>query len=280
MCTAGQTLDITALMRRHRRHSRPRHRTHRQGKRPRWGVRFSAVALRVIRTTMDGAHRFSTHPEYRRVIRGAFLAPWFAVSLGIVIAASLTLAAPHAALTFPATKGGQCDSAGCPATRHDSVKEGSRGSLRTEGKRAARLRTSDTRWRPDRLTRRAGHQVAGARVRYRLLPEQSGHFMAMIVISGQRSLGPWALEFALPGARISLIMWAKWALEKPDSVIIDGIPSPWPRSSPDQVRIVILGTGMPRRPADCVLNDARCAFTPLSTRRPRPWLPRVNNSVG
>ncbi len=253
-------------MRRQRRHGRPRHRAHQRGEWLRWGVQFGASARRIIRTTMDASTRIVNHPEYRNVIRGAFLAPWFAVSLGIVIAASLTLVAPRADLTFPATKSGQCVSPNCPVTRHESAKGGSRSSAGVVPKRSARLHTSNARRLPDRVTSGMRHEAAGVQVQYELLHEQSGHFMAMILVKGRKSLGEWSLRFVLPRARIGVIMWGKWSFEGAGKVLIDGIPSPWPRSSPDQARIVIFGVGTPLWPTGCIFNSARCAFTPL--RRP------------
>jgi hypothetical protein len=224
---------------------------------------------------MDWVRRISRHPEYRRVLRGAFLAPWFAVSLGVVIAASLTLAAPHASLSFPPTKGGSCESVACPNTRHDLVKREPRRPPATEGRGDRRLPAPKTGRLPGRAVAAAPHQPAGVRIRYGLLREQAGHFMAMIVINGQKSLGPWALEFALPRARISVIMWAKWAFKSSGLVIIDGIPSPWPRSSPDQARIVIFGTGKPQRPVSCLFTGVRCAFEPLQPQLNDSYVPAL-----
>ena len=123
---AGHLLDITTLMPRHRLEGRPRHRAKRQGFWPVRGVRMDATQAqddRSRRRTSATARTFATpalrrlgsssRPEYGRILRGAMLTPWFAVSVGIVTATSLTLATPHPALTFPPSLSGRCVDAGC-----------------------------------------------------------------------------------------------------------------------------------------------------------------------
>jgi len=73
------------------------------------------------RTAVNAARQVIAQPEYRRVARGAFLSPWFAVSLGILIAASLALAEPRAALSFPPSSGSHCGQAACTSVRHDQA---------------------------------------------------------------------------------------------------------------------------------------------------------------
>jgi hypothetical protein len=53
--------------------------------------------------------------DYRRAVGGAFLAPWFAVGVGMMVAASLTLADPAATLSFPSAKAGHCRLVSCSA---------------------------------------------------------------------------------------------------------------------------------------------------------------------
>src|SRR5215467_4764239 len=121
--------------------------------------------------------------EYRRIIRGAMLTPWFAVSIGIVVATSLTLAAPHPALTFPATQPGHCLLVGCIAV-----------PPRPGGQRPAAKHEDPL---PSRAT--AG---STAKVEYAEQAMHKGQFMAVIVIIGRHPLKHWTLEFALPGAQI------------------------------------------------------------------------------
>jgi hypothetical protein len=90
--------------------------------------------------------------------------------------------------------------------------------------------------------------------------------MATIQISGRRPLGNWRLTFSLPSARIESVMWAQWTVDDDGAVTVHGSPSPWPRSSPDQVRIVISGSGAPQWPRRCEYNRAPCLFRRLGHR--------------
>lgn len=180
------------------------------------------------------------------MVRGAFLAPWFAVSLGIVIAAALSLATPRAALSFPPAPGGS-------TAPHKPARNPSSGSTAAVNRQAPVHRRPD---QPDWSGRRV-------RVRYWLLTERRGQFMAMIAISGHRPLGNWRLRFLLPGASVRSVMWGQWAKDDSGAVTVYGVPSSWPRSAPDQARIVISGTGMPRWPQHCAYNGTRCAVGQL-----------------
>jgi hypothetical protein len=71
------------------------------------------------------SHRILTHDQRRRLLHGAFLTPWFAVSLGIVIAASLSLATAHPKLYFLPVNGAQCV-AGCAHRTHPAKPLGER----------------------------------------------------------------------------------------------------------------------------------------------------------
>lgn len=180
------------------------------------------------------------------MVRGAFLAPWFAVSLGIVIAASLSLATPRAALTFPPAQGGS-------NAPHKPARNTSSGSTAAVNRLAPVRRSAGP---PDRSGRRV-------RVRYWLMTERRGQFTAMIAISSRRPLGNWRLRFLLPGASIRSVMWGQWAKDESGAVTVYGVPSSWPRSAPDQARIVISGTGTPRWPRRCAYNGTRCAVGQL-----------------
>lgn len=217
------------------------------------------------------------HLEYRRAVRGAFLSPWFAVSLGIIIAASLPMAAPRAALTFPPSKAGRCAPAGCANTRHSSganepsapVRHGhdqGQGQSQSQGQGQPRGPHS-----PATLAL-AGRIASGPHerdigLRYGLLHSDRRGFMAMIAITSRKPLGKWALRFAMPGVRIKAVMWARWAIDKSGKIVVVGDPSPWPRSAPDQARIVILGTGAPQRPGNCYFDGSPCTLAPLRQAR-------------
>jgi hypothetical protein len=174
------------------------------------------------------------------------LTPWFAVSIGIVIAASLTLAAPHAALSFPPRLPVRCAGGGCGARQ-----PGGQPAIN----RRVRLHASDRHYVSARLS--------GVQVQYELLPRRHNGFIAVIRLVSRHPLGHWSLSFELPGAHITSIMWAKWDLLPSGGVIVRGSPLPWPRSSADETRIVIFGSGLPGWPAGCLIDGAGCVITPF-----------------
>jgi hypothetical protein len=180
------------------------------------------------------------------MIRGAMLTPWFAVSMGIVIATSLTLVRPHPALTFPPSKTGRCAVAGCsqasapPAAPTPAIKQ------------TVKLPVPHSD---------ADVRVAGMRVEYKLMPGPRHGFIAVIVVKSRKPLGDWALSFTLPGASIGHLMWAKWRRQGADGVVVTGSPLPWRGGSHDhEARIIVIGTGRPARPTSCVLDGASCTF--------------------
>lgn len=245
-------------MSRHRAPSRSRPSAQQRGMPPgccaRIHARLALAAGGFLRAAAARVRRVAAHSEYRRAVRGAFLAPWFAVSLGIVIAASLSLAAPRAALSFPPAKG-HCVAAGCSNVPHKTGRAAS-------GPTAAVNRQPTSR-EPASRGDAFGRSVV---VRYRLLRQRRGQFMAMIQISGRRPLGNWRLRFSLPDARIRSVMWGQWAVGGAGAVTVYGSPSPWPRSSPGRVRIVISGVGVPQWPRRCAYDRIRCVFRRLSRR--------------
>jgi hypothetical protein len=84
--------------------------------------------------------------------------------------------------------------------------------------------------------------------------------MAMLVITGRRSLGKWTVRLDLGKVRVAEVMWARWIFGSSGSLIIDGTPSAWARSAPDQARLVIFGHGNPQPPTDCAYDGAPCTF--------------------
>ena len=205
--------------------------------------------------TMPAARRArrSSRPEYGRILRGAMLTPWFAVSMGIVIATSLTLATPHPALTFPPSQSGRCVDAGCAST--SPAPSVPRPAIKHEVRLpATQQRAASVPVRP-----------AGVRLEYEFLPRTYGRFVAVIVIVGRHPLGKWSLKFALPGAKITSIIWADWQPDGSDGVLVRGAPLPWPRSGANEARIVVFGAGTPVGPANCIFDGGNCRFLALST---------------
>jgi hypothetical protein len=194
--------------------------------------------------------RAGSGAEYWRIVRGAMLTPWFAVSVGLVVATSLTLAAPHPALSFPVPKTGSCVLANCGVV-----------SPQPSGRRPAAKHE-------DRLTSRATASSA-VNVEYAEQSEHNGRFLAVIVIIGRHPLKHWTLEFALPGAQIKNVWWARWSRDGAGRVIVSGSPLPWARSGANEARIVIVGLGTPSGPTGCVFDNASCTFRPLTGETPK-----------
>jgi hypothetical protein len=193
----------------------------------------------------------SPRRDFGRVMRGALMTPWFAVSVGIVIATSLTLARPHPALTFPPSKTGRCAAAGCstpsspPDAPSPAIKEGAK----------LPIPRSD-----------ANVRLSGLKVEYQLIPGPRHGFIAVIVIDSRRRLGDWELSFALPGASIDHVMWAKWRHRGADGVVVTGSPLPWGESSDNEARIVVFGTGGPQGPTSCEFDGVSCTFRAMPKR--------------
>lgn len=244
-------------------HRRPRHRAQRPGIRPRRGAP-SGVA--------HGAAHSAAQSASWRTVRGLMLTPWFSVSAGIVIALSLsvTLASSRTVLTFPPGTGSSCQGTGCGTSGYP--KAGAPVPAARSEAKLPHLKTSST------------HQSAGApavrkatlaragrtQVEYALLPGYRNHFVSVIVLVGHRALGTWTLRFFLPGAQIKLIISARWTPEGQDGGIASG--SPWlsRQSGPDQVRIVVIGTGRPTWPRGCLFDGATCAFRALTVADRQP----------
>jgi hypothetical protein len=205
------------------------------------------------------ARRAVARPETRRMIRGAMLTPWAAVSGGVVLAASLTLATPRTVLTFPPSRAARCQVSGCGPTvgsgrsARPAVTQGVKFPSvggGTAGPGAGGLAAQNAK--------PAGPGLV--RVQYALLPRNGHHFIALIVITGERALGNWTLRFMLPGSQIKLVMWAKWMPIGEDGGVVSG--SPWPSERPGalQAQVVLMGLGSPARPSGCVFDGARCSF--------------------
>ncbi len=249
----------------HRTPSRPRHRTRQLGNWPGCRVLIAVSFTRTFRTVCTNARRTTGHPSCLRVVRAAFLAPWFAVSLGVVAAATVSSASPATTLTFPSTRAGGCAVAGCSNSRPDQGKGERPNSAAPPGGWPRKLPAPAPSLRRSPMARpRTAPRADGARIQYGLLREAHHRFMAMILITAHTRLGKWTIRMRLAGTQVSAVMWAKWSFAKSGAIVIDGRPSPWPRSAPDEARIVISGTGRPGPPSGCVYNGLSCTFAPLT----------------
>jgi hypothetical protein len=183
------------------------------------------------------------------------LTPWFAVSVGIVVATALSLAAPHPALTFPPTKSGHCAQTDCSTS--SPLAKGRAPAI----KKDAPLHATQL---PGRQ-RTTANVRAAVRVEYQLMRRQHHQFIAVILIIGHKSLGKWNMQFTLPGAQIASILWARWARDGNDRLMVSGSPLPWPRSAANKARIVVFGSGTPGWPSRCTFDGEACTFRKLTS---------------
>src|ERR1700722_11445037 len=160
----------------HRLSRKPIGRMRRRSHLSRCCVRVKAAATRIVTNSATVTRRLATHGEYRRVIRGSFLAPWFAVSLGLVIAASLAVLEPPAVLSFPPSKGSPCTQSGCASPKPDPARNGALVIRAPAAAGSGRQRSPAVdRLSARRIPMQINRQVTGVEVSYRLTSENHGH---------------------------------------------------------------------------------------------------------
>lgn len=196
------------------------------------------------------------------------MTPWFAMAVGLLTAASLSLVMPDAALTFPQATSRVCsrELGKCPTP------PGAPSS--TAG---TRLPSGRARLAPSRVP--AASSVTPtpppapvATLHYGRLPNYAaaargaGHrFLALIVIVANARLTPWNLRFRLPGARVTWIAGGLgWHRDGTGTVVVHGAPMQWARSDARQAKLVIFGIGRPRWPTGCVFDNVACHFVKLT----------------
>ena len=199
------------------------------------------------------------------------MTPWFAVALGLVVAASMSMSAPRATLTFPPSQKSVCGTPLCAGPQLDY--SGANPAIRGEIKLPMPAITPASRSRQQIPGKRRRPLVV--RVWYGLLPSVSDgrragrhRFLAAIEVDGNQRIGWWRLRFRLPGGRISQILTlrAGWYVAASRYVEVSGGPPPWARSGSHEVKLLIYGTGHPRWPNDCTFDTVPCTFRPLSQR--------------
>jgi hypothetical protein len=180
----------------------------------------------------------------------------------MVVLAAMAMSAPAAQLTFPPSPGVHCHGSGChlPGRAHPQ-RGGRAGGLARPGAPlpATSEPSQSQRYRP------VDPRDPAIRVHvvYQLLARWARrHFDAQIVITARHQLGHWNMALRIPGAQIQFVLGAKWqAGAHPDTGIAYGTPWPWARSSDNTARIIVFGTGSPRRPVGCWFDAHRCTFT-------------------
>ncbi len=194
------------------------------------------------------------------------MTPWFAMAVGLLTAASLSLVMPGAALTFPQATSRVCATDMCPAPTVPPASTAGAGlpsgRARLAPSRVPAASSGTPTLPPGPVATlhygRLPNYAAGAR--------DAGHlFLALIVIVANARLTPWNLRFRLPGTRVTWIAGAMgWHVDGTGTVVVRGAPMQWARSDGRQAKLVIFGIGRPRWPTGCVFDNVGCRFVALT----------------
>jgi hypothetical protein len=233
------------------------------------------LPARVRAAAHARARQRRVHPEVLRgATRGLLVTPWFAAASGFVIAASLWIYSPHAALLqFPdnATQLQHCRSQGCPP---GASGKGS-GSLAAAGKNRLKEPRKSGASPAGGTGQHARSAVSGLDFRYFVLASPDGKFTIRISVSGKRRIKDWSLAFALEGDRIRTVSGASWQRTTRDSGTASGSGQAWQwpgggqgdggQSGGDHheygFTFVVSGSGPAVAPTSCVYNGQQCTFT-------------------
>jgi hypothetical protein len=214
------------------------------------------------------------HPQvFGGAARSLLVTPWFAAASGFVIAASLWIYSPHAALLqFPdnATRLQHCRSQGCTPGANG---KGS-GSLAAAGKNRLKEPGKSGANSAGGTGQRARSAVSGLNFSYLVLPSQDGKFTIRISVSGKREIKDWSLAFVLQGDKIRTVSGASWQRTTRDSGTASGSGQALPWSGDGQrdggqsggdrhlygFTFLVSGVGPAVAPTDCLYNGQSCTF--------------------
>lgn len=208
------------------------------------------------------------------------MTPWFAMGMGLVASAMLSLTVSGATLTFPKSTSRTCETATCgPAMA---------GGANPSGRHAVKLpmphplRSSPAEVAPlAGASRSAPRPQAQVRLTYEVLATRSGRgsdhreFIAAIVITASTALQPWNLRFHLSGVAIKWVFGGQWHLTDGGTIVVHGTPTTWARSDADRAKLLIKGIGKPGKPWGCLFDGEKCEFQILKRAKHRgafPWV--------
>jgi len=219
----------------------------------------------------------------RGVARGAarslLVTPWFAAGAGFVLAAGLWVYSPHTELKFPtatAPYGVRCTMVQCgPAGT---------GQLATSSpsKRIVRQTTRGRTAQPDVAGQHSS--ISGLTFTFAVPWQQNDGFQALITVRGKHVPATWRLEFTLPGSHIRYVIGAQWqASPSGDGGTAfasheqfgggqangqsygednaHGQNPGGPGRQSGSISFVVMGSGTPSTPTNCVFNGASCTFS-------------------
>jgi hypothetical protein len=216
----------------------------------------------------------------RGVARGAarslLVTPWFAAGAGFVLAAGLWVYSPHTELKFPTANAPY----GVPCTTMQCGPAGN-GQLATSSpsKRIVRQTTHGRAAQPDVTGRHASN--SGLTFTFAVPWQQNDGFQALITVRGKHLPATWRLEFTMPGTHIRYVIGAQWQPspngdggtafapqfgggqgQDQNYGQDDGYgPNPGGyRRQGGSISILVMGSGTPGTPTNCVFNGASCTF--------------------
>ncbi len=187
--------------------------------------------------------------------RGMLVSPWFAAGAGLVIASALWLHAPHALLTFPATAPCTVDDCTSPPAHGSGSLATNTGSPIEQGQPSAS--------EPVKQSGTPHHAAAPLPILlFDVLSRSNDKFTAVITIVGNKPLGSWRLGFSIPGAIIVEISGIAWDPSGPSGGTAESSPDDGPtqNGNPSLATFLLVATGSPNTPVDCVYNGTSCSF--------------------
>jgi hypothetical protein len=197
-------------------------------------------------------------------VRGLVVAPWFAASMGFVVAVGLWISAPHAQLKFPSAVGVvPCQVAGCGT----QAGKGAGNLTTTKGQRIAHPKKAGATAKHGAGRRTA---ASGLTFAYVVLWHRHGKFAVQITVRGKKSLRAWQLAFQMPGDQITYVVGAAWRPTGTDggtASVLDGKlgqrghDGDGPDISGHSISFIVLGRGTPVAPTNCTFDNATCRFS-------------------
>lgn len=190
--------------------------------------------------------------------------PWFAVGAGLVAVGWIALDSSGSHFRFPNApqaicRVGQCLSTPDPVT----VVPGIVGVTGMQGGQLPLATPSPSGTGDPKTGLVVTSPQPGVQVEYSV-QRSADHFIAVFVVIGKRDLGTWTLHMTIPGARMNVIMGARWSRAGPGTGVVSGTPPPWEDAGVNSERFVIMGTGWVAEPSDCQFDGEPCTFSALT----------------
>jgi hypothetical protein len=222
-------------------------------------ISAAQAAMTATDPTMELAvDRLAAPRANRTLVRGAarslLVTPWFAASMGVVLAAGLWIRAPHTVLRFPNSAPQTQFCANC-STEHPQL------ATSTPGQKIKDSAHSGRRAGAGKAGKR--RSVEGIAFTYAIL-QHGDRFSEVITLSGRKLPAHWVLWFEILGTRISNVEgvhWQLWSSEN-GATFTPARPEQYgPLGRSDGAEFVVIGRGVATRPVSCKFDGLNCSFT-------------------